>query len=53
LTYLPFDGLTLHYQCDEHGVVTFTPLVPAADDRSDVPSSALNMKSFHSAHGAA
>ena len=32
LTYLPRDGLTLHYRCDEHGLLVFTPLVMLNDD---------------------
>jgi hypothetical protein len=34
LTWVPLDGLTLQYRCDEHGLWTFTPLVEVAPDES-------------------
>lgn len=37
LVYIPVDGLTLHYRCDEHGLWIFTPLlhVVCEDSSSD------------------
>ena len=29
---IPLDGLTLHYQCEAHGLLILTPLMPVAGD---------------------
>lgn len=35
LVHVPLDGLTLHFHCDEHGLLIFKPLVQlAADDQA-------------------
>jgi hypothetical protein len=40
LIYVPLDGLTLHYRCDEHGLLIFKPLVQldSIDDAVSVNS---------------
>jgi hypothetical protein len=53
LTYLPFKGLTLHYRCDEHGLLTFKPLVLVnSADRLDL-SDDHEVRSLNSTHDAA
>ena len=31
LTHIPLDGLTLHYRCDDHGLLVLRPLVVVKD----------------------
>lgn len=39
LTYVPLDGLTLHFRCQDHGLVIFRPLVLVTDeDEFDIAS---------------
>ena len=35
LTYVPLDGLTLHYRCRDHGLLIFRPLVEISHDDQD------------------
>lgn len=54
LTYVPLDGLTLHYRCDQHGLVIFRPLVQlTSDDQWNGASAAPRTAPAHQAHDAA
>jgi hypothetical protein len=53
LTYVPLDGLTLHFRCEEHGLVVFTPLrLVTAGDQFDVAGSSCAER-IRPAHDAA
>ena len=52
LTYVPLDGLRLHYRCEEHGLLIFTPLVVVRADDPTAPLAACENAQLHT-HDAA
>jgi hypothetical protein len=39
LVYVPLDGLTLHYRCDEHGAVILKPLMlMTSEEQFELPA---------------
>lgn len=51
LVQLPQDGLTLHFRCENHGVLVFTPLVQLTSN-DEMPRMTLAAPQFHT-HDAA
>ena len=52
LVHIPLEGLTLHYRCAEHGVLTFRPLVLLTGDEQSRCGGPAGSQELH-AHDAA
>jgi hypothetical protein len=52
LVYVPLDGLTLHYRCEQHGLLIFKPVVQITSDEQ-MPPNVMQSSAPHHAHDAA
>lgn len=52
LVYVPLDGMTLHYRCENHGLLIFKPLVQLSSPDQEITSRQSSQRAYRS-HDAA